>query len=197
MTPVSYSAGPASDAKTIAPVARAWKTCCMPVPRLLLCLLQCVKARRSQVTESPRRVPQGIARQAGARHGPPKWHLNGSPSSVHSGGWDARLEHGCARTGGVGRWTPGCYTIAARRREVAPTNIDSPPPRSRPPKPVPPGTPSPEQRRTPSVRRQVPASPVHPLVRAAEQVNTFGSEWWFAGLLIAVFAAAVGRSLCG
>jgi hypothetical protein len=35
------------------------------------------------------------------------------------------------------------------------------------------------------------------LVQAAERMNAFGNEWGFAGLLVAVFAAAVGRSLCG
>jgi hypothetical protein len=80
---------------------------------------------------------------------------------------------------------------------VTPTSIDRQPPPARPPKAAAYRLPSRPQPCPASMSRPVPPSTVHPIVRMAERVNAFGCEWWFAGLLTAVFAAAVGRSLCG
>jgi hypothetical protein len=80
---------------------------------------------------------------------------------------------------------------------VAPTSIDTPLPRSRPATPAADSSRSLQSKPTAAVNREAPAAPVHPLVQAAERMNPFGNAWWFAGLLVAVFAAAVGRSLCG
>ena len=80
---------------------------------------------------------------------------------------------------------------------MEPTSIHSPLPRLRPARPVV-GV---MLAREPlldvgaaTVDREV---AVHTLVRAAERVNRLGCEWWFVGLLVSVFAAAVGRGLCG
>jgi hypothetical protein len=98
---------------------------------------------------------------------------------------------------GTGQKVPNRYNMAMRRTAVEPTSIHIPQPRPRPPRPEVVVVPVRGRQSDVSALDVVSPPPAHPLVRAAERVNQFGCEWWFVGLLVSVFAAMVGRGLCG